>query len=82
MSTFRLHDEVLQRFVQIFQEALLLGVDCSDIMRQVRVCAVEDDVLVLTDEYRNLVKEHHQKLVEEAEMLAAQDRAYEENQVF
>jgi hypothetical protein len=71
-SDLRLHDEVLQRFVQIIQEAMLLGVDCADIMRQVRLARSLDDecVLVLTEDYKRLTKEHHVKLLEEAEKIS------------
>lgn len=67
----RLDDSVLHRLVQILQEALLLGVDISDIMRQIRL--VKDDeqsgVLVLSPAYKQMVKEHHAKLEAEAKVL-------------
>jgi hypothetical protein len=69
---FRLDDEVLLRFVQIIQEAMLLGVDCADIMRQVRLerSGESTEYLVLTKEYKNLVSEHHTKLLQDIEKLS------------
>lgn len=70
-SSLRLHDEVLQRFVQIIQEAMLFGVDCADIMRQVRLEVSEDGLtLVLTDSYKQMVEQHHQKMLSDAAELA------------
>lgn len=67
MKELKLSDQVLHRIVQIIQEALLLGVDCSDIMRQVRlsVSADDDSTLVLSEEYQKSVIAMHQKLLEE-----------------
>ena len=67
MKELKLSDPVLHRIVQIIQEALLLGVDCSDIMRQIRLTTSSDDdsVLVLSDEYQKSVVAMHQKLLEE-----------------
>lgn len=65
---FKLDDEVLHRFVQIFQEALLLGIDCSDIMRQVRLVNI-DGVMFLDPEYKAFVKKYHENLLDEAERL-------------
>ena len=71
MSKFRLADSVSARLVQIFQEAVLTGVDGADLLRQVRlnVDESEPDVLVLSQEYRQQVKESHEKLLKEAEIL-------------
>lgn len=70
---FKLADSVLHRVVQIVQEAMLTGVDASDIMRQIRLVHDTDDqaVAVLSPTYQTMVKEHHDKLVEEAEKLQA-----------
>ena len=67
-QTFKMDDEVLHRFVQIFQEAMLLGVDVSDIMRQVKLVNV-NQVLFLDPEYKKEVKLQHDRLLEEAEKL-------------
>ncbi len=64
-------DEVWHRIVQIVQEAMLTGVDCTDLLRQIRVKSVKNisdgsDLLYLTEEYRKFVRDQHQKLLEEA----------------
>ena len=71
MSELKLADSVLHRFVQIIQESMLLGVDCADLLRQVRLELDESDssVLVLTSDYRKLVKETYDKLEEQAKKL-------------
>lgn len=68
-------DSVWHRVVQILQEAMLTGVDCSDLLRQIRV--VQDDadpnVLVLSSAYQAQVKSMHEKLLQNArEMQEAQ----------
>ena len=72
----KLADEVLQRLVQIVQEALLTGVDVSDILRQVRVVLFEDvdqsdglGVLVLSPAYVKQVKETYDAMLARAEEL-------------
>jgi hypothetical protein len=67
-NDMKLHDSVLHRIVQIVQEAMLTGVDCADYMRMVRVQADASDptVLVLTEEYKQHVKESHDKLEKQA----------------
>jgi hypothetical protein len=69
-----LHDTVLMRIVQIIQEAMLMGVDCVDIMRQVEVeYSEEEGKLVLTEEYKHMVVEHHEKWLSEAEKLLKEE---------
>ena len=67
----KLSDQVLMRLVQVVQEAMLMGVDCADIMRQIDVVVDPDNQsqLVLSDDYIKMVREHHVKLVAEAERL-------------
>jgi len=73
-SEFRLDDKVLMRFVQIFQEGMLLGVDCADIMRQIRLEVDPDngDVLVLTSAYKEMVKDQHEKLLAQVATLKSE----------
>lgn len=61
------------RLIQIFQEAIITGVDGADLLRQVRVEADESDpeTLVLTPAYAQQVKESHAKLEVEARELQA-----------
>lgn len=64
-SSLVISDNVWRRVVQIVQEAMLTGVDCVDLLRQVRV-QTNGSALELTSEYRKMVSEHHEKLVAEA----------------
>jgi hypothetical protein len=66
-------DNVIGRIAQIVQEGMLLGVDVVDLMRQIEVEPVHsvDDSheLELTAEYAKRVREHHEKLLQEADSL-------------
>ena len=64
---FKLADSVLHRIVQIVQEAILTGLDCSDYMRQISLSLDKDDshVLVLSEEYQKQVREMHEKMLSE-----------------
>lgn len=71
MKNYKIADEVWYRIVQIIQEAMLEGIDCADLLRMVRVVASDTTgELVLTDEYKQSVKEMHEKLLEQAKELA------------
>jgi len=74
MKKFRFADSVSLRLIQIFQEAILTGVDGADLLRQVRLCVDEDDdsLLVQDPEYVQQVKEGHDRLVAEARRLQGQ----------
>ena len=71
MSKFKFSDAVSMRMVQIFQEAIMTGVDGADLLRQVELEPSEADpsVLVMTPAYVQLVKESHAKLERQAEEL-------------
>ncbi len=73
MSEFKLADNVSMRLIQIFQEAIMTGVDGADLLRQVRLVTDPTDpsVLILSDEYQRLVKESYEKLEAQALELAA-----------
>lgn len=73
MSEMKFADSVWHRVVQIVQEAMLSGVDCADLLRQVRVVPDETDphVLVLSREYQRQVKEMHDKMLAQARELQA-----------
>lgn len=67
---FKLNDEVSMRIVQIFQEAMLTGCDGADLLRQLEL--TEGDVtgtLLLTSEYKELVKKSHEQLLKNAQKL-------------
>jgi hypothetical protein len=70
---FKLADSVSMRLVQIFQEAVLTGVDGADLLRQIRLQVDPDEpsVLVLTPAYRQQVAEMHAKLESQAQELQA-----------
>ena len=67
----KLSDDVLARIVQIFQEAMLTGTDCSDLMRQIQVEVdpVDSTQLAFTPAYVELVKRQHDQLLQRAEEL-------------
>jgi hypothetical protein len=67
-------DSVSMRLVQIFQEAILTGVDGADLLRQVQLQPDVNDpnVLVLTPEYQAQVRKSHEKLLEDISVLGAQ----------
>lgn len=71
--SYKISDSVAMRMIQIFQEALLLGVDGADLMRQVRlvVDTSNPDTLTLDPTYENQVAEMHKKYLAEAEALKA-----------
>lgn len=51
----RLSDNVLRRMIQIFQEAILTGEECTDKLRDVKV-NVSDGIVELDLEYVEAVK--------------------------
>lgn len=72
---YKLSDDVALRCVQIFQEALLLGVDGAELLRGIVLVPSESDsgVLTLDADYLVEVKERHVKLLAEAERLAVKN---------
>ncbi len=65
---FKFADSVWHRVVQIVQEAMLTGVDCADLLRQVRVVpdSTDDHTLVLSIDYERQVREMHAKMLQQA----------------
>ena len=74
MTVMKFADSVFHRVVQIVQEAMLTGVDASDLLRQIRVVPDETDphVLVLTADYQKQVKSMHEKLLAQAREIQGQ----------
>lgn len=74
MMSYKISDSVAMRMIQIFQEALLLGVDGADLMRQVRLVVDESnsDTLTLDPQYEKQVAEMHEKYLGDAERLKSQ----------
>lgn len=73
MAQMKIADSVWHRVVQIVQEAMLTGVDCGDLLRQVRVVPddTDDHVLVLSADYEKQVREMHAKLLQQAREIQA-----------
>jgi hypothetical protein len=68
--SYGLSDQVIARIAQIVQESMMTGIDCVDLLRQVRVEASEGGhLLALTDDYKQLVKTMHDRLLADAERL-------------
>jgi hypothetical protein len=73
MNELKFSDSVWHRVVQIVQEAMLTGVDCADLLRQIRVVSDPDDqsTLVLSAGYRLQVTSMHEKMLQQARELQA-----------
>lgn len=85
-TSYALRDDVLNRLVQIVQEAFLTGVDCTDLLRQIRLEVTDSaslelesgqslgrhHLLSLTSDYRQQVKEGHERMVAEIEKKIAE----------
>ena len=67
--SYKISDSVAMRFIQIFQEAILLGLDGADLMRQVRLSMseTEQDTLEVDLDYKKFVDESHQKYLADLE---------------
>lgn len=71
---YKLSDDVALRCVQIFQEALLLGVDGAELLRSIVLVPSESEgVLTLDDDYVREVKERHAQLLAEAQNLSTKN---------
>lgn len=67
--SYKISDSVAMRFIQIFQEAVLMGLDGADLMRQVRLTVdpEETDTLTLDPDYKKFVEESHEKYLTDIE---------------
>ena len=66
-------DNVISRLAQIVQEGMLFGVDVVDLMRQIEVDHVEGSAeLELNLDYVKRVRDHHEKMLLEAESLKSE----------
>jgi len=72
--SYKISDSVAMRFIQIFQEAVLMGLDGADLMRQVRLVVDESspDTVTLCPKYEKQVFEMHKTYLEDAEKLKSQ----------
>jgi hypothetical protein len=82
--SYKISDSVAMRMIQIFQEALLLGVDGADLMRQVRlvVDTTSSDTLTLDPQYEAQVADMHRKYLAEAEALKSKQTNNQSSFVF
>lgn len=66
--SYKISDSVAMRMIQIFQEAVIFGIDGADLLRQVRLVEdpQEEGTLVLDPAYISSVKEMHEKTLAEA----------------
>ena len=73
--SYKLSDNVLRRIVQLMQEGLLTGTDITDHMRMIRLEENDDDSsqLILTDEYRAIVENQHEIMLQEIEDFREQE---------
>jgi len=67
--SYKITDAVAMRMIQIFQEAVIFGVDGADLMRQVRLVTDPSDPesLTLDPAYAASVEESHKKYAAELE---------------
>lgn len=65
--SYKISDNVAMRMIQIFQEAVIFGLDGADLLRQVRLVEdpKEEGTLMLDPEYVKAVAEMHEKSLTE-----------------
>jgi hypothetical protein len=75
--SYKISDAVAMRMIQIFQEAVIFGVDGADLMRQVRLAVDPSDegTLTLDPEYEASVAAMHEKYLAEATEKSAVENA-------
>lgn len=66
--SYKISDAVAMRMIQIFQEAVIFGIDGADLMRQVRLVQDPSDpeCMTLDPDYVAAVEEMHKKYAAEA----------------
>ena len=67
--SYKISDLVAMRMIQIFQEAVIFGLDGADLMRQVKLVQdpTDPESMTLDPEYVSSVEKMHEKYVAEAE---------------
>jgi hypothetical protein len=65
--SYKISDSVAMRMIQIFQEAVIFGLDGADLLRQVRLVedVSEEGTLTLDPQYVKAVAEMHEKSLSE-----------------
>lgn len=66
--SYKISDSVAMRMIQIFQEAVIFGLDGADLLRQVRLVEdpKEEGTLTLDPEYITAVEKMHEQYLSEA----------------
>jgi hypothetical protein len=66
--SYKISDSVAMRMIQIFQEAVIFGIDGADLLRQVRLVEDTSDAgtLTLDPEYVAVVEKMHEQYLAEA----------------
>jgi hypothetical protein len=66
--SYKISDSVAMRMIQIFQEAVIFGIDGADLLRQVRLVPDSQDegTLTLDPEYVKVVETMHEQYLAEA----------------
>jgi hypothetical protein len=66
--SYKISDSVAMRMIQIFQEAVIFGIDGADLLRQVRLVEdpKEEGTLTLDPEYITAVEKMHEQYLSEA----------------
>jgi len=74
MESFKFSDEVIAQVARLVQLAIITGTDIVDNLRMLSVTPSESDneVLVLTDEYRQIAEDQLAKLMSEIEESATE----------
>lgn len=67
--SYKISDSVAFRMIQIFQEAVIFGVDGADLMRQVRLVPdpADPETLTLDPSYLSAVEAGHKKALDDLE---------------
>lgn len=67
--SYKITDAVAHRMIQIFQEAVIFGIDGADLMRQVRLVQdpMDPEYMTLDPIYEQEVRKNFDKYVAEAE---------------
>lgn len=66
--SYKISDSVAMRMIQIFQEAVIFGIDGADLLRQVRLVPdpQNEGTLTLDPEYVSTVEKMHEQYLAEA----------------
>ena len=74
--SYKISDAVAMRMIQIFQEAVIFGVDGADLMRQVRLIPDPNDpeTMTLDPDYVTFVDASHKRYAAEASSKKEQEK--------